>query len=393
MTSRDPIQAPWPRKKTATVMAGCLALLFLVAAGLPLTAQAANLEVLAPTPSSIIYARKPATHIIVRLSGEDEKSLGQLRIRSGDILFSPQGSWSANNSHFVHYQVPLKPGENSFEVLPAGKKINVKYRPLRSLLNVDFDAKGVFLFHRDELLPQNCTPCHDPKKIKTGNGVSNEPQPLCISCHKSVLENVSWQHSPALNTQCLSCHQKEGQPLKVTIPGGKVETVCFRCHTAKKAWLGKAHIHGPVGTGDCTVCHNPHGDNNHSQLWADGKAELCVACHTDKKTLLQKEGGPKRIHGILTGAGCIACHDPHATQNQFQLTKPINELCTSCHTSLAGVTRGHPVGGHPVEGVKDPRRPERMFACTSCHNPHGSGYKFLLIGDILGGHVCSQCHY
>ena len=31
--------------------------------------------------------------------------------------------------------------------------------------------------------------------------------------------------------------------------------------------------------------------------------------------------------------------------------------------------------------------------CSTCHNPHGSDYKFLLIGDILGGQVCSQCHY
>jgi len=370
------------------------AVLFLCLMLFPLNTDAAETEVLTPPSKSVIYARKPVTHIVVKAVEEKEGALKtRIRVRSGDILISPRGVWSKGSTHYLHFQVSLKNGNNLFEIVPSGHEIKIRYKPLRSLLNVDFNDRGIHLFHRDQLLPKECTTCHDPAKIKTTNGYSNESQPLCFSCHKNVLENTTWQHSPAVNVQCLACHQQGSHPVKIGIPSGKVENVCFRCHTAKKAWLNMAHIHGPVGTGDCTVCHNPHGDNNHSQLWADGKAELCVACHTDKKALLSTEKTSRYIHGILTGSGCIACHNPHATQNRFQLSKPINELCTGCHTSLAGIERGHPVGGHPVSGVKDPRRPERMFACTSCHNPHGSEFKFLLIGDILGGHVCSQCHY
>ena len=358
----------------------------------PQTAIAEVPEILSPPAKAIIYARNPTTHIIARQ--KDSRTAKQVKIRtSDDILISPQGIWTEKGYSYMHFEVPLKPGKNLFEITPSGEELPIKYRPLRSLLNAKFNGKRFYQFHRNEVMPATCSQCHNPSKIIPLAGISGQAEPLCFSCHKNILEKKVWQHSPAVNMQCLACHQKNKSPLKISIPEGKVESTCFRCHTNKKSWLTKNHIHGPVGTGDCTVCHNPHADNYYGQLWADGKAALCVACHTDKKPLIEKDSPIYYIHGIINGAGCTICHSPHATDNRFQLYKPINELCTSCHTALQGVTKGHPVGGHPTTGVKDPRRPERMFACTSCHNPHGSDFKFLLIGDILGGHICSQCHY
>ncbi|WP_083817708.1 cytochrome c3 family protein [Thermodesulfatator indicus] len=29
---------------------------------------------------------------------------------------------------------------------------------------------------------------------------------------------------------------------------------------------------------------------------------------------------------------------------------------------------------------------------NSCHNPHGSAYNHLLIGDVVGGKICIKCH-
>ncbi|HIJ78268.1 MAG: cytochrome c3 family protein [Desulfobulbaceae bacterium] len=371
---------------------GLLVCLFFSATLLsPRPALAEEPEILSPPADAIIYARGPLTHVIVRQ--KDTRTANQVRIRtSDDTLIAPVRIQPGKDYSYIHFEVPLIPGKNLFEITPSGKELSVKYRPLRSLLNAKFNAKNVYLFHRTEAIPASCSQCHNPDKIKPLEGISGQAQPLCYSCHKNILDQAVWKHSPAVNMQCLACHQKSESPLTISIPEGKVESTCFKCHTNKKSWLAKNHIHGPVGTGDCTVCHNPHGDNYYSQLWADGKAELCVACHTDKKTLIEDDSPIYYIHGILKGAGCTICHSPHATDIRFQLYKPINELCTSCHTALKGVTKGHPVGGHPNTGVKDPRRPERMLACTSCHNPHGSDFKFLLIGDILGGHVCSQCH-
>jgi predicted CXXCH cytochrome family protein len=378
--------APGRRRK---LLAFCLALA--LGLGLSLGRAWADPEILVPPPGATIYARQPTTHLVVRQ--QENENISRTRVRKDDLLFSPQGIWqSKKGEYYLHFRLPLTPGKNSFELVPSAQDILIKHRPLRSLLNINFNEKGVFLFHRKELLPASCQECHQEKPLPTGRPIDNQAQPLCFSCHKNIIEN-NWKHSPAVTLQCRSCHQESPDPTKITIPAGKVEANCFQCHVNKKNWLKMAHIHGPVGTGDCTVCHNPHADQNPSQLWAEGHAAICVACHTDKKDLLAEESSTYYIHGIIKGGGCIACHSPHATEHRFQLYKPINELCVGCHTAFKGVVKGHPVGGHPVEGVKDPRRPERTFACTSCHNPHGSDYKFLLIGDILGGQVCSQCHY
>lgn len=378
--------SPLPRNSPVLAL-----LLLLIALPFAHPALADEPEILVPPGKAVLHAKNPEAHVVVRL--KDSMAMGQLKIRSGDLLFSPQGMWPAQGYQYAHFRLPLKPGNNKAELLPGAKSFSITYRPLRSLLQVNLKDKGIYLFHRNELLPADCAQCHDTGKISSPDRGEAAAQTFCFSCHGNILEKNSWQHSPAVNFQCLTCHKESGEPLKITIPGGKVEDLCFRCHVNKKGWLQKKHIHGPVGTGDCTVCHNPHGDINRGQLWAEGKDSLCVACHTDKKNMISGENPSYYVHGILKGIGCTACHDPHATEHRFQLYKSINELCIGCHTALKGVTRGHPVGGHPVSGAKDPRRPERAFTCTSCHNPHDSNFKFLLIGDILGGHICSQCHY
>ena len=144
--------------------------------------------------------------------------------------------------------------------------------------------------------------------------------------------------------------------------------------------------------GGCTLCHSPHGSKHRYQLWAEGSLDLCVVCHDDKQDLLDKKNPVRYVHGIIFGKGCIACHDPHATDEEFMLHKPINELCVSCHPGLAIVSQSHPVAGHPVAGPKDPLQPGRKFSCTSCHEPHGSAHQYLLIETKLGGRLCRVCH-
>jgi predicted CXXCH cytochrome family protein len=341
-------------------------------------------------------SRNRIVNVVVKVV--DAGDLDKLHLYSdkSERSYDPEGRYQKDGVFFLHYSLHLEKGDNVFTLDPVGRSIRIKFKPLSTLLNADFSAPTTYLFHRQAVSPPDCRGCH-PEKIqavaKPGQAVFGQTSAECYACHQSTTLAAEWPHSPAVRLLCRACHPEEGGLTKVAVPTGKVEDLCFTCHVNEKKWSAMAHIHGPVGTGDCTICHDPHGGNNPNQLWADGKGRLCVICHEDKKKYLAKEPRQNlRIHGILTARGCVACHSPHATDYRFQLPSEINELCGGCHTALQGLESGHPSEGHPLTGIDDPLRPGTAFSCTSCHNPHGSDYSYLLIGDNRGGLVCVKCH-
>ncbi len=357
------------------------------------SSMAGQMSVLTPKTACRVLARDPGYFMVLRL--DDAKDLGALKVEGKEGLLSPLGTWKKGQRAYPHFRLALKPGKNVFEIMPWEQEINIDYKPIRSVLNIRFDDPKLFTFHSMGKDPAECAQCHTkkvPEDVYIPKELYGPFDPRCVSCHKELVQGSTWTHGPAENWLCLYCHGMADGNDKVAIFKGKPVDLCLRCHVTGRKWVKMAHVHGPVGTGDCTACHNPHGNRFRFQLWAKGKGPLCVACHVDKSKYLEPSSS-FFIHGIITGYGCVACHSPHATSYRFQLYKPINELCTGCHTGLKGITRGHPVGGHPLKGPADPRRKGRKFSCTSCHNPHGSDYKFLLIGDILGGHICTKCHY
>ncbi|HFQ91127.1 MAG TPA: hypothetical protein ENK27_13730 [Desulfobulbus sp.] len=355
-----------------------------------------------PGPGLTIQARRPAATLVIRVRDATEETRLRVYAASGDKgpgkVLVPVGRWQRPEGLFLHYRLRLRRGRNTFVIRPGDRKLVIRYRPVRALGGIDFVDPAVYVFHRRAVVPAACAACHGK-----GRPVATPPEtsrfarnpaysPLCFSCHRRLSRQEKWLHGPSANVLCLDCHRTGGRKTQVTIPSGRINELCFGCHVNKKKLLQKNFVHGPYAIGDCTVCHDPHGDAYKYQLWADGRAGICVGCHSDKKKSLKKSLG-FYSHGIIEGRGCIACHDPHASDNRFQLHHPINQLCVSCHVELQGVRKGHPVGNHPLQGVPDPRHKGREFSCASCHNPHGSPYRYLLIGDVLGGHVCSKCHH
>lgn len=348
-----------------------------------------------------IQTRRPQSTLILRLESRGERAelrVATARKRTGEEqVIDAMGIHEKNSVLYAHYTLPLKKGRNRFVISPGKIELTIHYQPVRTLLKIDFEAEKNFLFHRQAVIPRECKQCHseqlpddaglDVKRLQKNGDYS----PACFSCHRKLLGQNTWLHGPSANVYCMSCHRKGIGNTRITMLTGQVDEVCFQCHVNKRKIKNRKHIHGPVGTGDCTICHDPHGDDYKFQLWADGQSDLCIGCHGDKKNSSKKSIG-YYPHGIILGGGCIACHSPHATNYRFQLYKPINELCVSCHNALANMDKGHPVGSHPMKGKDDPRREGRELSCTSCHSPHGSNFRFLLIGDILGGHVCNKCH-
>jgi len=349
---------------------------------------AAEVDILTPRSSSTIFARNPETHLVLRCPETIEASL-KVQVEGKKLV--PLIAEQHQGNSYLHFRLPLKPGKNLFNISPGNMTVELKYQPLHANLPKSI-GKEVYIFHRDDQLPPACTSCHDLKETRKNEKLGTESQESCASCHRNLVENAPWQHSTHINKQCLTCHLQSSTPRRFGFPAGKLEESCFACHTGKRKWRSLKHLHGPLNVGGCAVCHNPHGDKHRYNLWAEGNRELCITCHGDKEVRPGKNMPVRYVHGIIPGSGCIACHDPHATDQPYMLLKPINELCVGCHQGLANMQRGHPVSGHPISGVRERRREGRELSCASCHDPHGSPYRSLLIGSNMGGQICRECH-
>lgn len=371
-------------------------LLALSALAAPAATRAGEVILLTPPAlESAVLSRNKVVNVVVKVT--EAADLNQLMLvdeRSNELV-EPGGRHLLNSVYYVHYRLLLKKGANNFILMPGRRKLSVRYTPLSSLLNINFADPGLYRFHRQETIPGECGGCHTeklPAEAVVDQVRYGQFSPECYSCHSRTAAGSEWPHFPSAALLCRTCHPPGPDGKAISVSTGKVEGLCFSCHLNNKKWTGMSHIHGPVGTGDCTICHDPHGNTNEFQLWADGKGRLCVVCHEEMKKYLDTGQRAFVVHGIMNAQGCGACHSPHATNHRFQLYGEINELCVRCHLSISATNGSHPIQGHPVSGKSDPLRPGNPFTCTSCHNPHGSAYKYLLIGDVRGGRVCAKCH-
>ncbi len=367
-----------------------LALVLLLSLLLPQVAPAQSVDIITPRSGATVIARHPQTHLVLRQDAQDPV----IRVQIGDSIrwLDPILSMDGADGVYQHYRLPLKPGENQFTLMPIEQDMVIDYQQVQSELNLRPRNKDVHYFHQEKDLPASCRDCHQLKSTEPSPPLGLIRQDACMSCHQQQVGQSRWQHSATVNRQCLTCHEQPGNG-HIGMPADRVREVCLGCHTGKQDWFDKKVIHGPLNLGSCTLCHSPHGDEFERQLWADRSSDLCVGCHSDMAQLvaaIRLQQIPF-IHGLLNGPGCIACHDPHASDQLFMLKQPINELCLGCHPAIAD-SAGHPVARHPLTGPTERLRPGRKLSCTSCHEPHGSYNQFLLIETNLGGRLCRECH-
>ncbi len=96
--------------------------------------------------------------------------------------------------------------------------------------------------------------------------------------------------------------------------------------------------------------------------------------------------------GTKAHADCNVCHKPHQMGGKILLSKPLEELCSSCHQTRIGAGE-HKVGikpSMPVEAL--PLDADGKITCITCHDPHGSkGFdKLLRARDFT--ELCKKCH-
>ena len=210
----------------------------------------------------------------------------------------------------------------------------------------------------------------------------------CLECHedKAKGKNV---HT-AISMGCLSCHEIRVNKdiTRVKLLTTTPSSLCFTCHADKNPADIKGVVHTPARR-DCLKCHDPHQSDNKFQLLkpAEGgaKENLCLSCHSIGLNVPEK--GSR--HAALD-MGCETCHVTHKTGERgkqefdFHLTKATPALCIDCHDPKdAALQKAHQ------------NQPFGTANCVQCHDPHQSNAPKLLARYThppFADKQCEVCH-
>ncbi len=223
------------------------------------------------------------------------------------------------------------------------------------------------------------------------------PDPTCWRCHEKALAPLlskKTTHAPfRLSNGCGACHgTHDGPARKAGLVAAQAE-LCRRCHA--EARTARKHVHSVIAQDGCTACHSPHASDR-PDLLGDAPEALCEGCH---------DGMPAKHGGLaVDGKRCLACHDPHTSAGPKLLRDVVHGAmpdCSSCHApsaekpfALSGAQPGLCFQCH--DGVERETKRKVVHAavtdagCTSCHAPHGSDEKKLLLEPRPA--LCLGCH-
>ena len=90
---------------------------------------------------------------------------------------------------------------------------------------------------------------------------------------------------------------------------------CIECHEDK----GKGKVVHSAITAGCTSCHEirVNKDVTRVKLTTTTTQALCLTCHADKNAAeLKGTVHPPAVRD------CLKCHNPHTSDNKYQLLKP-----------------------------------------------------------------------
>ena len=335
-------------------------------------ANAANnsFEIIRPATKSI-YDEDYASIVIKRL----DKSLRKITITENKNIIS---EIQTDKKRDIYCKtIRLKRGENQINLVGYNKKGN--------LTNIE-----IKLYYRSEVY-KGVTEA--PDEYRKNFFHSNKNEKFCKSCHNMKKDAIT---KPKKHISSSTINAKEFDVLE-----NPEDSNCYTCH---KTITFRKNGHAPAVNFLCTACHtgrsgefNLDDEGKSKYLMPDPIMNRCFQCHEDVK---KKWFSFTSQHGPLRSGRCNKCHNPHSSNFEFHLRKPIWKLCTTCHAEKAdgkhvigSFVFNRNSGGHPTKGRPDPARPGRELVCSSCHNPHGSNGIFLLRTKGKTAYsVCQRCH-
>lgn len=210
----------------------------------------------------------------------------------------------------------------------------------------------------------------------------------CLACHEDKTKGKAVHSAMAMG--CMSCHEirVSHDITHVKLITTTTRALCLTCHADKNAADLKGTVHPPA-VRDCVKCHDPHASDNKFQLLkatsGDQKENLCLTCHNTGLNTPEKGGR----HAALD-MGCETCHTTHKTgevgkaEFDFHLTKASPALCLDCHDPKdANLQKAH--SNQPFEKAD----------CLSCHDPHQSAAPKLMAKFMhppFADKQCDVCH-
>ncbi|BDG09248.1 cytochrome c3 family protein [Anaeromyxobacter paludicola] len=277
-------------------------------------------------------------------------------------------------------------------VVTAAASVKFKHRPVEQDCATCHDPHGSA---RGERLlkggvPELCVGCHKMERPALVAKHQNYPVAgaRCTSCHDPHGSNVRGMlydnvHPPVAKAMCAQCHEPPGSARKFQ-PKQAGVTLCKGCHAQKVAgMLDRTRVHWAVSNGDaCLSCHSPHAGKQKGMLKAN-MVTVCGSCHADT---VKRQALSETKHKPIADGQCTRCHDPHGAPAALMMQRPETiELCGTCHDWQKHST--HPIGAKH----KDPRNPNLILDCLSCHRAHGTEYKHMNPFPTTT-ELCTKCH-
>jgi len=236
-----------------------------------------------------------------------------------------------------------------------------------------------------------CLKCHDPHASDQSGLLRGTPSGICFNCHTGFPKKFKYTHIPYAKGQCSSCHRPHQSP-NANLLVKDVEELCWNCH--QRSAVEAKHPNFPAKLGKCTTCHSPHGsdrphlvrnilhppyeescDNCHNGKGNSVPRETCFECHPD----VSEQMASSHNHLVrYRENGCMACHSPHASDDERLLKGKERHVCGKCHEETF---RRWDASKHSHQ---------KTDACNNCHAPHGSNHPNMFKGEIRD--VCSTCH-
>jgi predicted CXXCH cytochrome family protein len=154
--------------------------------------------------------------------------------------------------------------------------------------------------------------------------------------------------------------------------------ICLQCHADIAELAKKRNLHQPAFRQACGICHDAHGGERAKLLRAEGN-QLCMQCHGTETVAKRVESE----HVLTIFDGKVKLPEDYLVRN-----RPVR---LNLRYGL-----GHPTAKHPVYDIRDPLDQSKIMTainCLSCHQPHSSAAKGLLVKDQLANlQFCRTCH-